>query len=113
MLFPKSANPEHSVENDKAKNVERSLYERAVGYEYEVTEYYKVKSSGYDDNGKKWEKEELEERKRKIHVPADVQAAKFYLINRDRRNWKDNPYKVENDKELLQLRKKELEAKDW
>ena len=111
-LFPQSAIHDRSASNEKVKKVERSLYERAVGYDYDTIEYYKIKSSGYDDKGKKWEKEELVEKTKKIHVPADVQAAKFYLINRDRRNWKDNPHKVENDKEMLQIRKKEVEARE-
>ena len=91
------------------KEVERSLFERAKGYEYETTEYMKVKQSGYDKNGKKWEKETLEPAVKKVHVPADVQAAKFFLINAAKKKWKENPHKVENDKEVLLLKKKQME----
>lgn len=100
-------------EREKIKNVEKSLYERAKGYEYESIEYVKVKSSGYDEKGKKWEKEEVIEKPVKIHVPADVQAAKFFLFNRNKQEWKENPHKVQNDKELLELRKKEIKLKEW
>lgn len=27
--------------------------------------------------------------------------------------WQDNPHKVENDKENLKIRKKEMEGKEW
>lgn len=111
-LFPNSARLKR-FPNEKIKKVEKALYDRAIGYEYEQSEFIKVKESGYDERGKKWEKERLEEVKKKVFVPPDVNAAKFYLINRDRRNWKDNPHKVENDKQILHLRKKEAEAKEW
>lgn len=93
----------------QVEQVERSLFERAKGYEYETTEYMKVKQSGYDKNGKKWEKETLEPAVKKVHVPADVQAAKFFLINAAKKKWKENPHKVENDKEVLLLKKKQME----
>ncbi len=111
-LFPSSANIKR-FPNDKVKKVEKALYERAIGYEYEQEEHIKVKESGYDERGKKWEKETIQTVSKKVVVPPDVNAAKFYLINRDRRNWKDNPHKVENDKQILHLRKKEAEAKEW
>lgn len=111
-LFPNSAKIKR-FPNEKLKKVEKALYERAIGYEYEQSEFIKVKESGYDEKGKKWEKEKIEEVKKKVFVPPDVNAAKFYLINRDRRNWKENPHKVENDKQMLSIRKKEAEAKEW
>lgn len=97
----------------KVKNVEKALYDRAVGFEYEQTELIKVKESGYDERGKKWEKEKIEEVKKKVYVPPDVNAAKFYLVNKGKKEWQDNPHKVENDKQILNLRKKEAEAKEW
>lgn len=112
-VLEKSATYKRNREKEKNKNVEKSLYERATGYNYEIIENIKVKASGYDENGKKWEKEEIIEKPKKVHVPADIQAAKFYLLNRARKNWKDNPDKVENDKEMLELRKKEMETKNW
>lgn len=111
-LFPNSARLKR-FPNEKIKKVEKALYERAIGYEYEQEEHIKVKESGYDERGKKWEKESIKTVSKKVFVPPDVAAAKFYLINRDRRNWKDNPHKVENDKQILHLRKKEAEAKEW
>ena len=112
-LLKQSAKARRDIDKKRVKNVERSLYERAKGYEYETTENIKVKSSGYDENGKKWEREEVVEKPKIVHVPAEIQAAKFYLLNKSKKDWKENPHKVDNDKELLQLKKKEAEAKEW
>lgn len=112
-LLNKSAKKKRDEQQNKLRTVEKSLYERAKGYNYETIEYVKVKSSGYDANGKKWEKEEVVEKPRIVHVPADVQAAKFYLINKSKREWMDNPQKVENDKENIRLRKKEISLKEF
>ena len=38
----------------QVEQVEHSLFERAKGYDYEITDYIKVKQTGYDDKGKKW-----------------------------------------------------------
>ncbi len=97
----------------QVEQIERSLFERAKGYDYETTDYIKVKQTGYDDKGKKWEKEELQQVNKKIHVPADVQAAKFFLINAAKKKWQDNPHKVENDKKAMKLKEKEAEGKMW
>ena len=43
-------------------------------------------------------------------VPADVQAIKFWLINKEKGKWKENPSKVENDKKALKLKEKAIEA---
>ena len=58
-------------------------------------------------------KGELQEVNKKVHVPADVQAAKFFLINAAKKKWQDNPHKVENDKKAMKLKEKEAEGKMW
>jgi hypothetical protein len=100
-------------DRERVKQVEKSLYERAKGYDYDTIENIKIKNSGYDERGKKWEREEVIQVPKKVHVPADIQAAKFYLLNKSKKEWKENPHKVDNDRELLQLKKKEAEAKEW
>ena len=55
----------------------------------------------------------MQEVKKKVHVPADVQAAKFFLINAAKKKWQDNPHKVENDKKAMKLKEKEAEGKMW
>lgn len=97
----------------QVEQVERSLFERAKGYDYETTENIKVKQTGYDEKGKKWEKETIETIPKKVHVPADIQAAKFFLINAAKKKWQDNPHKVEIDKKNMKLKEKEVEGKTW
>ena len=75
-LFPNSARLKR-FPNEKIKKVEKALYERAIGYEYEQEEHIKVKESGYDERGKKWEKESIKTVSKKVFVPPDVAAAKF------------------------------------
>lgn len=62
----------------------RSLYQRAIGYEYEeekrIVEYDK------DGNIKPVKVE-----KTKKHVPPDVAAQCFWLKNRQRERWQDRP----------------------
>ena len=97
----------------QVEQVEHSLFERAKGYEYETEEYIKVKQSGYDERGKRWEKEKLETVKKKVHVPADVQAARFFLTNAAKKKWQDNPHRVEIEKKAMRLKEKEIEEKRW
>ena len=57
--------------------VERSLYERAVGYSYD-SEIVKINADGAVHRAETRE-----------HVPPDTTAAIFWLKNRDPKNWRD------------------------
>lgn len=46
-------------------------------------------------------------------MPADTVAIKFWLVNREKERWSDNPNKVEIDKELLELRKQQVKNEEW
>ena len=85
----------------QVKQVEHSLYERAKGYDYEVMEHIKVKQTGYDERGKKWEKETIETIPKKIHIPPDVNAAKFFLMNASKNKWYHDPHKADIDKKKI------------
>lgn len=65
--------------------VERSLFKRALGYDYEETE--KVIEVDKDGNPKP-----AKIRTKKIHVPADVGAMCFWLKNRAPDEWADRPH---------------------
>lgn len=62
----------------------RSLYQRAVGYEYEDEE----KIIEYDTDGTV---KPIKVRKIKKHALPDVGAQCFWLKNRQRSNWQDRP----------------------
>jgi len=93
--------------------VENSLYKKATGYETKETVAAKVKDIYYDDKGNKCQKERLDTVEVVKEIPPDVTAIKFWLINRNKGRWKENPTKVEIDKALLELKKKEVEKGDW
>lgn len=77
--------------------VENALHKKAIGYNAKIIKHYKVKRIEYDpDTGKKVaEYEELVEAQDEVHVPADTEAAKWWLSNRDRNGkWRYKPEPV-------------------
>ncbi len=93
--------------------VENALYKRALGYDAVETVAVKVKSIYFDERDNKCQKEEVVTVDTTRHIPADPGAQKFWLINRQKDSWKDNPHKAANDKELLEIKKKLAEKDDW
>lgn len=85
--------------------VENAMCKRALGYEYEEV---KTIIEQTPDGSRKTKIEKI-----KKHVAPDVGAQIFWLKNRRKQLWMENPHKVSNDAELLELKKKELESKDW
>lgn len=112
-VLKQCANTRKKIMEEQVKSVEVSLFQRAKGYDRIEKVPIKVKEEYYNENGKKCSVERVEIVEKIIHIPADVQAAKFVLINKARKEWLDNPHKVENDREVLKLRKKEAEGKEW
>jgi len=85
--------------------VENAMCKRALGYEYEEVKTIIEQTA---DGSRKTKVE-----KTKKQVAPDVGAQIFWLKNRRRQLWMKNPHKVINDSELLEVKKKELESKDW
>lgn len=106
-LLKKCANQKKKLEEEQVKTVEESLYKRAIGYNYTETVPVKVKKEYFNEDGSKYTNEEVEVVKVTKHSPADIGAAKFFLLNKAKKVWQDNPHKVENDKKLLALKEKE------
>lgn len=94
-------------------NVELMLLKCALGYEYEEEEVTKERITTFDEEGRKVIKEIPRVVKVKKKALPNIQAQKYWLNNRNLNHWKDNPHKVKNDIEVLELRKKELESKEW
>ena len=69
--------------------VSEALYEKTQDHTFMVAKTIKVKSSGYDDNGRKWEKEEIKQVEEEQFVSADTTAQIFWLKNRRSRDWRD------------------------
>lgn len=94
-------------------NVELTLLKCALGYEYEEEIVVKDKTTSFDSEGRKVIKETPRVVKVIKCAKPDVAAQKYWLNNRRLNHWNNNPHKVINDKELMELRKKELESKLW
>lgn len=71
------------------RNVESSLYERALGGTHEVKKNIKVKCTYYDEQGRKCEKEEIKTVLDEVYTPGDTTAQIFWLKNRKPEMWKD------------------------
>ena len=100
------------VKAEKAKqveNVERSLYDRCLGYNAKVKKHIKVKKPAIgphgqvlcDETGKAVMEEVLEEVIDEQHVPADVGAVKFFLLNKNKADWKNDPERLAIEKKRL------------
>ena len=92
--------------------VENALYKRATGYKITKVQAIKVKED-YDAEGRKIQKENVVTVEIEEEIPADVSAIKFWLSNRQKGRWADNPHKVSNDKETLKLKKQQIEQGAW
>ncbi len=69
--------------------MERSLYQRGMGYEYEETVAIKLKDVQYHDGKKVAETERVELVKIKKTQPPDTTAMIFWLKNRREKAWRD------------------------
>ena len=85
--------------------VENSLFKNATGFYYYVQEYVKVKNS---DGGESVEVVSL----KRFKAP-ETGAIAFFLKNKDKRNWADNPNLLDLKREELEIRKSESEFKTW
>ena len=79
--------------------VENSLYKSANGYTVRLAKTFKLKRVEFDpETGRKtMEREYLEEGYEEQHIPANVQAQKFWLINRKPEDWKEKPEENDHD----------------
>ena len=109
-LLKKCAEIRKAEKQKELEGVERSLLDRCHGYNAPVKKHMKVKKPVYgpggkvlfDENGKVITEEVLEEVTDEQHVPADVGAIKFYLLNKGRKDWKNDPEKLAIEKKRLE-----------
>jgi transposase len=69
--------------------VENALHKLALGYTVPVRKTFKVKRVFFDDKGRRCEAEELAVGYDEVHVPANVNAQKFWLANRKPEAWRE------------------------
>jgi transcriptional regulator with XRE-family HTH domain len=90
---------------DQVKEVANALYKSATGYYYTVDEVHKVK---LPEGGESLQVLQVQ----KFKGP-DTAAMCFFLKNKDRKNWSDQPQIVEIRREELELRKQAADFKEW
>lgn len=78
---------------------ENSLYKTANGYTVRLAKTFKLKKIVFnEETGRKISEEEyLQEGYEEVHIPANVQAQKFWLINRKPEDWKEKPEGNDHD----------------
>jgi len=87
----------HSIKSGKEaadERVERSLYQKATGYDYTEEMAIKVKVEQH--------KEEVEVVQVEKHAPADTTAAIFWLKNRRKDDWRDK-HEVEHKGQVIMI----------
>ena len=87
--------------------VENALYKLALGYTVKLCKHYKLKYVYFDERNRRCEKEELVEAYDEEHIPANVNAQKFWLANRKTDVWRErheaevSAQALENAKDIL------------
>ena len=97
----------------KNQAVEQAVYKCATGYHYYEDVVTKLKNEEVTEDGNIITKEEVKLSSVKKYRGPDLAAQKYWLNNKEKAKWKDDPNKVAIDKENLKLKKKELENKEW
>ena len=108
-LLKNSADFLKAERKKEVEKVEVSLLNRCLGYNADIKKHLKVKKPMLgtdgkvltDANGKVITEEVLEEVTEQQHVPADVGAIKFYLLNKAKDKWKENPDRLELEKKRV------------
>lgn len=94
--------------NETAPKMVEMLEKCALGFEYTEDVPIKKKRVFWKD-GHKYEEEEVEVVKVTKFHPAQLEAMKFWLINKDKGNWALNPHNNDLKKEMNDLRKEMAE----
>lgn len=107
-LLKKSADFLKAEKQKQVEQVEKTLFERCMGYNADVTKHYKLKKPMLDEagqivtvEGKVVMTEELEEVTETQHIPADVGAIKFFLLNKAKKDWQNDPERLAIEKKRL------------
>ena len=83
--------------------VENALHKLTLGYTVKLQKTFKVKRTYFDDHNRRCEADELVVGIDEMHVPANVNAQKFWLANRKPKQWRERIEAVSGtDNALLQ-----------
>ena len=99
------------VKEVRNEQVEDALFKCCTGYHYYEDVVTKVKEDILTDDGIVLVKEDVKISKVKKFAKPDVNAQKYWLNNRKKAAWKDDPNKVDIDRKNLKLKEKEINSK--
>lgn len=100
------------IKDNRTKTVEDSLFQCANGYHYYEEVPTKVKEEVLAEDGTTiLVKERVEVSKVKKYKGKDVNAIKYFLNNRAKRDWKESVDKAWADRENIKLKEKELKTR--
>lgn len=107
-VLKKSADEKKKQKKKQVEEVEKTLLQRCLGYDADVKKHYKLKKPLRNEDGeivsiggKVVVEEVLEEVTETQHVPADITAIKFLLLNQAKENWKNDPDRLELEKKRV------------
>lgn len=96
----------------KNEKVEQSLYKLCNGYKYSEEIAMKVKEEVLAEDGQTiLVQERVEVKAVKKYKAPDLAAQRYWLNNKKKAKWSDDPNKVANDKKLTKLKEKEINSK--
>lgn len=99
---------------EKQQKVEEALFKRCIGFNFYEEVAMKVKEESLADDGATvLVNERVEVKEVKKYSPPDLNAQKYYLNNRDKTHWSEDPNKVANDKKLTKLKEKQIDKENW
>lgn len=99
------------VKDTRNQEVEEALFKNCKGYHYYEEVPTKVKEEVVNEKGTVLTVERVVVSTVKKWKAADLAAQKYWLNNRKKATWKEDPNKVENDRKALKLKEKELKSK--
>ncbi len=95
----------------KNESVVQALYKNCIGYKYYEEVPTKVKTEVTAPDGTKTVSEDVKISSVKKYKGPDLAAQKYWLNNRDKAKWQEDPNKVANDKKLTKIKEKEVNSK--
>lgn len=103
--------------DERDRDVEEKLFKNCIGYHYyeEVVTKVKEETMQETEDGKVvvLVKEDVKVSNVKKYSKPDFAAQKYWLNNKKKAVWKDDPHKVDNDKKSLKLKEKEIDIKSF
>ena len=97
--------------DERNSEVEEALFKNCKGYHYYEEVAFKCKKEIPQPDGSVIVEEEVEVKNVKKYSKPDLAAQKYWLNNKKKAFWKDDPHKVAQGNKSLKLKEKEMESK--